>query len=121
MSRITCAFCKGTGKDPFDLLSDLAFCQVCGGTGRVHVEDPAVECIFCKGTGVHPHTRISCTACEGKGSVTHNKDSSERCPKCDGKGRKVNENLPCSNCRGKGFVGKTVVKRNLCKEFCQND
>jgi DnaJ-class molecular chaperone len=121
MSWITCAFCKGTGKDPFNLLSELALCQVCIGTGRVHIEDPPVECAFCKGTGVHPHTRISCTVCEGKGSVTHNKSSSEQCPKCKGKGHKVSENLPCSNCGGKGFVRKTAVKRNLCKGVCQND
>jgi len=29
MSLITCAFCKGKGKDPFGLLSKLADCQVC--------------------------------------------------------------------------------------------
>jgi len=117
MSWITCAFCKGKGKDPFDLLSELAACQVCSGTGRVYVGDPTVECAFCKGRGVHPHTRISCTACESKGRVTH-KNSDERCPECDGKGHNVSENLPCSNCRGKGFVRKIVVKKNLCKEFC---
>jgi len=121
MSLITCAFCKGTGKDPFDLLSELALCQVCGGTAKVYVEYPAIECAFCKGTGVHPHTRISCSVCEGKGSVTHNKGNDEQCPECNGKGHKVSENLPCSNCGGKGFVRKIAVKKNLCKEVCQND
>ena len=35
MSLIECAFCKGTGKDPFNLLSELATCQVCGGKGVI--------------------------------------------------------------------------------------
>ena len=38
--NIKCGFCKGTGKDPFDLLSQLAVCQVCKGTGKVEVEEP---------------------------------------------------------------------------------
>ena len=121
MKRITCAFCKGTGKDPFNLLSELAFCQVCSGTGEVYVDEPATECAFCKGTGVHPHTRISCSVCEGKGSITHHKGSDEQCPECGGKGHKVSENLPCSHCGGKGFIRKIAVKKNLCKEICQND
>jgi hypothetical protein len=48
--RIKCAFCKGTGKDPFDLLSELATCQVCEGTGKVGVVEPAIKCVFCKAT-----------------------------------------------------------------------
>jgi DnaJ-class molecular chaperone len=115
MSWFRCAFCKGTGKDPFDLLSELAFCQVCSGTGRVYVENPTIECAFCKGTGVHPHTRISCTVCEGKGSVTH-KSSDEQCPECGGIGHKVSDYLPCGSCGGKGFIRKIVVNKNLCKE-----
>ena len=43
ITQITCAFCKGTGKDPFDILSELAACQVCGGTGKVEVEEPAIK------------------------------------------------------------------------------
>ena len=72
MSKITvkCAFCKGTGKDPFDLLSNFASCQVCGGRGKVEVMEPAIPCAFCKATGVYPHTRITCTVCNGKGMVT---------------------------------------------------
>jgi len=32
---IKCAFCSGSGKDPFDLLSPLSHCLVCSGTGQV--------------------------------------------------------------------------------------
>lgn len=53
MSVIKCAFCKGKGKDPFNLLSKLAACQVCGGTGKIKVDEPMIECAFCKGGGAH--------------------------------------------------------------------
>jgi len=43
MSLIKCAFCKGTGKDPFDLLSKLSTCQVCGGKGKVEVKEPMIK------------------------------------------------------------------------------
>jgi len=42
VTQITCAFCKGTAKDTFDLLSELAVCQVCGGTGKVEVKEPVL-------------------------------------------------------------------------------
>jgi len=71
MKERECAFCKGTGSDPFNLLSKLAACQVCGGAGIVQVEEPAIGCIFCRGTGVYPHNgRVTCTVCKGKGMVT---------------------------------------------------
>jgi len=41
MTQITCPFCRGTGKDPFELLSELTACQVCNGTGKV--EEPAIK------------------------------------------------------------------------------
>jgi DnaJ-class molecular chaperone len=70
MNLITCAFCKGTGKDPFNLLSSFATCQVCGGRGDVGITEPAIECAYCKGTGVYPYgSRITCTVCGGKGMV----------------------------------------------------
>ena len=70
MKKITCAFCKGTGKDPFNLLSELATCQVCLGAGKVEIDEPAIKCAFCKGTGVYPcSSRVTCTVCNGKGMV----------------------------------------------------
>lgn len=70
MGEIECAFCKGKGKDPFNLLSKLAVCQVCGGTGKVKVDEAMIECVFCKGSGVYPHERLTCSVCKGKGKVT---------------------------------------------------
>ena len=85
MGEIKCAFCKGIGKDPFDLLSELATCQVCGGTGKVEVVEPAIKCVFCKATGVYPrNARVTCTVCNGKGMVTV-KGATEECSKCKGK------------------------------------
>lgn len=105
MSEITCAFCKGKGKDPFGLLSRLAACQVCGGTGKIKVDEPMVECAFCKGSGIHPHTRVTCSACRGKGSSACRGHKKE-CPNCGGTGYPVDGNLPCSVCRGKGVICK---------------
>ena len=106
MGVIKCAFCKGTGKDPFDLLSELAICQVCGGRGKVEVKEPAIKCVYCKGTGVYPHNgRVTCTVCNGKGSVTV-KTPTEKCPKCKGTGREIDSGLPCIECGGKGVVSK---------------
>ena len=107
MGMIKCAFCKGTGKDPFDLLSKLATCQVCGGRGKVEIKEPAIKCVFCGGTGVYPHNgRVTCTVCNGKGSVVLVKGEINECLKCKGLGRAIDSGLPCSVCGGKGFVQK---------------
>ena len=50
-AKVTCAFCEGTGKDPFDLLSKLSQCPVCSGRGVVVVKMPAVLCVYCLGAG----------------------------------------------------------------------
>ena len=104
MARITCAFCKGRGKDPFDLLSDHAVCQVCGGKGKVEVEEPAIKCIFCKGSGVYHDSRVTCTVCNGKGMVTAPKGQTTQCPDCKGTGAAFDSGMPCLKCRGKGVV-----------------
>jgi len=106
MSLIRCAFCKGKGKDPFNLLSELATCQVCGGKGEVEVEEPVIKCAFCKGTGVYPHNgRVTCTVCNGKGSI-HVKGNTNPCPECKGTGKEIDSGLPCIKCGGKGVVKK---------------
>ena len=106
MSEMICAFCEGKGKDPFELLSKNANCQVCGGKGRIEVEEPYIECLFCKGSGVYPSgARITCTVCGGKGKVTI-KGLTEECPECKGIARNINSGLSCSRCGGKGLVAK---------------
>ncbi|NQU88817.1 MAG: hypothetical protein HQ541_23990, partial [Mariniphaga sp.] len=63
-----CAYCNGTGKDPYDLLSSMSGCQVCNGRGQVEVEEPLKECVFCAGSGQNPlGARVPCTVCHGKG------------------------------------------------------
>jgi len=106
ITQIMCAFCKGSGKDPFNLLSELAACQVCDGTGKVEVEEPAIKCAFCKGTGVYHDSRITCTVCGGKGMVTAPKGLTEQCPECKGTGIAADSRLPCLGCKGKGVISK---------------
>ncbi len=101
---IKCAFCDGTGKDPFGLLSVLATCQVCGGRGKVIVTEPVVSCAFCNGSGVHPSRRYTCIACNGKGVVpAPPEEEREMCPECRGTGHS-HSNVPCLKCKGRGFI-----------------
>lgn len=102
MSETTCAFCKGTGKDPFRLLSELAICQVCSGEGKAEIKDPHIRCAYCLGTGVSPlGARITCAVCGGKGVVFAKKVGSA-CTACKGSGRTSGSELPCLACHGRG-------------------
>ena len=65
--ELTCAFCSGRGRDPFDVMSSLSTCCVCGGSGKVLVQSPAVLCAHCQGTGAVK--TLTCTTCGGRGSV----------------------------------------------------
>jgi DnaJ-class molecular chaperone len=103
MLELRCAFCGGTGKDPFDLLSSHASCEVCAGSGKVMVTPPVRRCAFCHGSGVFPRSRLTCTTCMGKGAVTV-EEPAELCPACVGIGVCAGHSLPCSVCAGKGFV-----------------
>ena len=68
--EITCAFCKGTGRDPFGIPSKLSLCQVCSGRGKVALADqPHEVCSACNGNGVFAHHRLVCSVCKGKGVV----------------------------------------------------
>lgn len=105
---IKCPFCHGVGKDPFELLSALATCQVCQGKGQVTLPEPVVECAFCGGTGIHRDQRLTCSVCDGKGMVTVQKPT-ETCPQCHGRGVPEFDYLPCSLCGGVGVI--TVQKK----------
>ena len=100
---ITCAFCKGTGKDPFGVPSKLSNCQVCAGRGTVMVLTPAETCPYCKGTGVFFQHRLPCPLCGGKGAVYKIKGV-KRCAKCKGGSVDQDNKLPCSNCYGLGMI-----------------
>ena len=72
--EITCAFCKGKGKDPFRVPSKLSDCQACMGKGKVAIADiPHETCSACKGTGIFVHHRLPCSVCKGKGIVPADK------------------------------------------------
>ena len=66
--KIQCAFCGGTGKDPFEIPSKLSNCQTCLGRGWVYIEAPHMECPACHGTG-HFRDHLNCAVCGGKGRV----------------------------------------------------
>ena len=101
-----CAFCQGKGTDPFDVLSKLSVCQVCGGRKEVTILAPAIKCVFCGGTGVHRDQRLTCLVCGGKGMVSV-KEPLETCPDCNGKGVIEGDYLPCLKCKGKGVIIKS--------------
>jgi DnaJ-class molecular chaperone len=101
---IKCAFCGGTGKDPFDLLSPISHCLVCDGMGQVEVEEPMKKCVFCAGSGKNPlGARVPCIVCEGKGY--YQCASNTKCTQCKGTG-KASDGLPCTRCGGKGYHDK---------------
>ena len=100
MAEVKCAFCKGTGKDPWGLMSVLADCQVCKGKGTVKIEEPFEKCPVCQGTGVQYNRRLTCLACGGKGVLTVAKEG-EVCPECRGTGKGA-FGLYCLKCKGTG-------------------
>ena len=48
---VRCAFCRGTGRDPFGIMSWLSSCCVCSGRRRVTIETPYGCCPHCNSTG----------------------------------------------------------------------
>ena len=106
---VQCAFCSGTGRDPYRILSKLSDCPVCKGHKTVEVKTPVVACLYCKGTGRQRHTRLTCSACRGTGVITL-PGPTAACPKCDGRGRELEADLPCSRCRGAGLVAKRTTQ-----------
>ena len=98
---IPCAFCSGTGKDPFDLLSHISHCLVCNGAGQVEVTEPVKPCVFCSGSGKNPlGARVACIVCGGKGA--NHISVTTKCSQCKGTG-KSSDGLPCTRCKGVGF------------------
>jgi len=108
---ITCAFCGGTGRDPYRILSRVSDCPVCKGHKTVEVKTPVVGCLYCKGTGRQRHTRLTCSACRGAGVITLPGPTAP-CPQCGGRGREPEADLPCSRCRGAGLVATRASRRS---------
>ena len=106
---VKCAFCDGTGKDPFQAMSALSNCPACNGHGKVRMRKPVVACAYCDGTGKQRHTRLTCQVCRGAGHRTV-AGPTATCPQCDGSGRAPGVDLPCTLCSGTGLVDKKCAQ-----------
>jgi len=107
--ELVCAFCRGRGRDPFDIMSSLSTCCVCGGSGKVLVQAPAVACAHCQGTGAVK--TLTCTTCGGRGSVSRPLQPTVSCPVCKGSGDDASAPaMACLKCRGKGWIIEQVRK-----------
>ena len=107
----TCAFCRGKGLDPFDVMSAQSRCCVCGGSGKVQIPTPAVTCAHCRGTGAVK--TMTCTSCGGKGAVARPELPIVVCPACRGTGDDASAPaLACLNCRGAGCVTSRLPALN---------
>ena len=100
---ITCAFCRGSGSDPFGIMSYLSTCCVCGGRGKVTISTPYRRCAHCSGTGAVK--TLTCTACMGKGVLPITTEDTRICPVCCGSGDDHSASaMYCLRCRGRGYV-----------------
>jgi DnaJ-class molecular chaperone len=100
---VPCAFCGGSGLDPFGIMSWLSKCCVCGGEGVVKVFAPYVPCAHCRGSGAVK--TLTCTVCGGKGVVTLPDVPVDVCPECRGTGDDASASaMDCLKCHGRGFV-----------------
>jgi DnaJ-class molecular chaperone len=103
LEEVVCAFCRGTGKDPFDIMSSLSTCCVCGGPGRVVAPAPHTRCAHCAGTGAIK--TFTCTVCGGRGVVAAAEGPTMSCPQCRGSGDDASAPaLACLRCRGRGWL-----------------
>jgi len=100
---VSCAFCHGSARDPFGIMSWLSTCCVCKGRGMVQVQAPYARCAHCGGTGAIK--RLTCTGCGGKGLVPLPAGPTVVCPKCLGTGDDASAPaMPCLKCRGRGWL-----------------
>ena len=101
--EVSCAFCHGVGLDPYQVMSALSRCCVCGGSGTVRVRTPFVPCAHCQGTG--SVKTLTCTVCKGKGVIPALVGPTQVCPTCGGTGDEHSAPaLECLSCHGRGRV-----------------
>jgi DnaJ-class molecular chaperone len=99
---IACAFCRGSGTDPFNVMSELSTCGSCSGTGLRVVPVPHVTCVYCRGSGSYKTYR--CPVCEGAGVVAALEGPSEPCPVCAGQAFDSSSGMVCLRCKGRGAI-----------------
>ena len=110
--ELTCAFCRGIGTDPFDIMSALSTCCVCGGSGKVLLKSPTVACAHCQGTGAVK--TLTCTTCSGRGSVSKPLQPTVTCPVCRGSGDDASAPaMACLTCLGNGWVTKQLKEGEM--------
>jgi DnaJ-class molecular chaperone len=101
---VRCAYCRGTGRDRFAIMSALSTCAICAGKREIWLRKPLATCAYCQGVGVSPiGARNPCLACRGKGVATI-EEPKERCRSCGGTGIHEATGLYCLPCHGKGIV-----------------
>lgn len=110
--KITCAFCKGKGRDPFEVPSKLSNCQVCIGRGVVQVVEPVEICPACAGTGIYKHHRLLCAVCKGKGQLHYilGKDRTYGCKPENKEMLDIETGLPCIGAYNLGSIKKIEKK-----------
>jgi len=101
--KVPCTFCRGSGKDPFGVMSALSACPVCAGRGVTEVRAPNVRCAHCRGTGAIK--RFRCTVCGGTGCLPAPENPTLVCPHCWGSGDDRSEPaMACLACHGRGHI-----------------
>lgn len=101
--EVSCAFCRGAGKDPFGIMSHLSTCSVCQGKCRVVVPALRDRCAHCNGTGAIK--TFTCTTCHGKGVLAPLGGPTKSCPSCAGTGDDLSaRGMNCLTCRGRGKI-----------------
>lgn len=108
MVDVKCAYCYGTGKDPFGVPGPESNCSVCGGKNYNRAVAPYVRCAACGGTGKLRGRRLTCSACKGRGVMTV-RGPTVTCPQCQGTGRQpgTEYDLACTLCGGRGVVDRS--------------
>ena len=110
MELVQCSFCAGKGKDPFDILSSLSTCCVCGGRGTVRVQAPYTRCAHCQGTGAIK--TLTCTVCRGTGFVPAPAGPTIVCEECKGTGDDTSAPaMACLKCLGRGWVPISIKEK----------
>lgn len=101
VEKITCAFCRGLGRDPFET---VATCPVCHGMKEHYILKPFSDCAYCKGTGIEFGTQGTCLSCHGRGKVSHHRGKLKICKECRGTGMEHESGLTCAKCHGSGVI-----------------